>query len=118
MRKLVMGKGGLVAYTGTNSIVELEQRIRGGDAAAREVYDAMAYQVAKEIGAMATVLEGRIDAILLTGGIARSEMLTRSIERRVRFIAPVRIYPGEDEMQALADGALRVLRGEEPAKEY
>jgi butyrate kinase len=116
--KLVMGRGGVVAYTGTNSVVELEKRIAGGDKTAEEVYRAMGYQIAKEIGAMATVLNGAINAIILTGGLARSEMLTTWIRERTGFIAPVRCYPGEDELQALADGALRVLRGEEQAKEY
>jgi butyrate kinase len=118
MRKLVMGKGGLVAYLGTNSLEEIEKRIAGGDRTAREVYHAMAYQIAKEVGAMATVLGGKVDAIVLTGGAANSSMLVGWIEERVRFIAPVIVYAGEDEMRALADGALRVLRCEEQAKVY
>jgi butyrate kinase len=118
VRKLVMGKGGIVAYTGTNSVLELEKRIGDGDVKALEVYKAMAYQISKEIGAMATVLKGSVDAVILTGGLARSTMLTGWIKDHVQFIAPVRCYPGEDELQALADGALRVLRGEEQAKEY
>lgn len=118
LRSMVMGKGGLVAYLGTNSVLEVEKRIAAGETTAREVYYAMAYQIAKEIGAMATVLSGKIDAIVITGGIARSEMLTSWIKDRVQFIAPVIMYPGEDEMGALARGALRVLRGEEQAKEY
>lgn len=117
-RQLVMGKGGLISYLGTNSVVEAEQRARFGDATAIEALQAMAYQIAKEIGAMATVLNGNINAIVLTGGIATSEMLTSWIEERVKFIAPLIIYPGEDEMQSLALGALRVLRGEEQLKEY
>ncbi|MDI6767505.1 MAG: butyrate kinase [Bacteroidota bacterium] len=118
IRKLVMGKGGLVAYLGTNSVIEVEKRIESGDKEVLMVYQAMAYQIAKEIGAMATVLRGKVDAIVLTGGIANSKMLLSWIEERVRFIAPILIYPGEDEMQALTLGALRVLRGEEEAKEY
>jgi butyrate kinase len=78
----------------------------------------MAYQTAKEIGAMATVLKGEVDAIVLTGGLAHSEMLIASIRERVKWIAPVLVFPGEDEMEALTLGALRVLRGEEEAKEY
>jgi butyrate kinase len=117
-RKLVMGKGGLVAYLGTNSVMEVEKRVAAGDRTAAEVYRAMAYQIAKEIGAMSVVLKGRVNAIVLTGGIAHSTLLMSWIEERVRFIAPVVIYPGEDEMRALAQGALRVLRGEEQAKEY
>lgn len=118
IRKLVMGKGGLVAYLGTNDANEVEKRINEGDAYAREVYEAMAYQIAKEIGAMATVLKGDVDAIVLTGGLANSKMLVDWIIERVSFIAPVLVFPGEDEMKALALGALRVLRGEEKAKEY
>jgi butyrate kinase len=118
LRSFVMGKGGLVAYLGTNSVAETEERISRGDTTAREVLEAMAYQIAKEIGAMSTVLNGKPDAILLTGGIARSAMVTSRIEERVRFIAPVIIYPGGDEMASLAHGALRVLRGEEIVKEY
>ena len=118
IRTLVMGKGGVAAYLGTNSTQEVEERVKSGDAIALEVYQAMAYQISKEIGAMATVLCGNIDAIVLTGGIARSTMITAWIEERVRFIAPVKVYQGEDEMRSLAQGAFRVLRGEEQAKEY
>ncbi|HNU80694.1 MAG TPA: butyrate kinase, partial [Bacillota bacterium] len=77
-----------------------------------------AYQIAKEIGAMATVINGKLDAIILTGGLAYSDLLCREITKRVEFIGPVLIYPGEDEMQALAEGALRVLKGAEKAKIY
>jgi butyrate kinase len=118
VRDLVRARGGLIAYLGTNDVQEVERRIEHGDAYAGEVYEAMAYQIAKEIGAMATVLQGHVDAIVLTGGAAHSTMLTEWIEERVRFIAPVLLYPGEDEMTALALGALRVLRGEENAKTY
>ena len=118
VRSLVMGRGGLVAYLGTNSAEEVEQRIAAGDPEAREVYEAMAYQIAKEIGAMATVLHGRIDAVLLTGGLATSAMLTGWLTERTRFLGQVLVFPGEDEMSALAQAALRVLRGEEQALEY
>lgn len=118
VKSLVMGRGGLVAYLGTNSTQEVERMIDKGDEKAREVYQAMAYQIAKEIGAMGTVLKGNVDAIIITGGIARSSMLIPWVEERVRTIARVIIYPGDDEMKALAAGALRVLQGEEPAKEY
>ncbi len=117
MRKIV-GQGGLVAHLGTNDAREVERRIAQGDEHARLVYEAMAYQIAKEIGAMATVLKGEVDAIVLTGGLARSGMLVNWIKERVQWIAPVLVYPGEDEMLAMAQGALRVLRGEEQAKEY
>ncbi len=118
LRDLVRARGGLLAYLGTNDVQEVERRIGQGDAYAREVYEAMAYQIAKEIGAMATVLHGKVDAVVLTGGAAHSTLLTNWIAERVRFIAPVLLYPGEDEMTALALGALRVLRGEERAKVY
>jgi butyrate kinase len=118
MFKKVAGKGGLVAHLGTNDAVEVEARIDAGDERARLVYEAMAYQIAKEIGAMATVLKGKVDAVVLTGGLAHSEMLLGWLRERVSWIGPVLIYPGEDEMLALAQGALRVLRGEEGAKVY
>ncbi len=118
MMKKLMGKGGLVAYLGTNDALEVENRIGEGDDEARLVYEAMAYQVAKEIGACSAVLKGKVDAVIITGGIAHSEMLVKWIEERVNFIAPVKVYPGEDEMEALAAGGLRVLSGTEDAKIY
>jgi len=118
IRRMVMGRGGLVGYLGVNSVEEVERRVKQGDVTAEEVYRAMAYQISKEIGAMTTVLSGNVDAIIITGGAANSPMLTAWIEERVRFIARVIIYPGDDEMQALADGALRVVQGIEQAKEY
>jgi butyrate kinase len=118
MKSLVMGKGGLIAYLGTNSVEEVEKRIERGDQAAREVLEAMAYQIAKEIGAMATVLRGGVSAIVLTGGLAGSQRLISLISDRVQFIAPLVVYAGDDEMKALALGALRVLQGAEEAKEY
>lgn len=117
LRKLA-GQGGLVAHLGTNSAAEVEQRIAAGDNHARLIYEAMAYQIAKEIGGMATVLCGDVDAIVITGGVAHSTMLLGWVEPRVAWIAPVLVYPGEDEMLALAQGALRILRGEEPARDY
>jgi len=118
LRRMVMGNGGLVAYLGTNSLPEVERRIASGGEQAKETFQAMAYQIAKEIGAMATVLSGRLDGVVLTGGMARSAMLTTWIEERVMSLGPVKVYPGDDEMKALADGALRVLRGEEQELEY
>jgi len=118
VRSLVMGRGGLVAYLGTNSAVEVEHMIEAGDTHAQEVYEAMAYQIAKEIGAMASVLSGNVQAIILTGGLAGSSLLVRWIRDRVQSIAPVLVYPGEDEMHALAVGALRVLRNEIEPMEY
>ena len=118
MFKKLAGQGGLVAHLGTNSAVEVEQRIAAGDEHARLVYQAMAYQIAKEIGAMATVLCGGVDAVVITGGVAHSEMLIEWIRQRVSWIAPLLLYPGEDEMLALAQGALRVLEGGEQARDY
>ncbi len=118
MFEKLAGRGGLVAHLGTNNGIEVERRIAGGDTHAALVYEAMAYQIAKEIGAMATVLEGRTDAIVITGGLAHSRMLLNWLTERVQWIAPIMVYPGEDEMLALAQGALRVLRGEEEALEY
>jgi len=118
MRMLVRGRGGLTAYLGTNSALEVEKRIAGGDSSAREVFEAMAYQIAKEIGAMATVLSGDVRAIVLTGGLASSTLLTGWIAARVRSIAPVLVYPGEDEMRSLALGTLRVITGSATALEY
>jgi len=118
MKKKLVGKGGLVAYLGTNDGREVTKMIEAGDKNAELVYEAMAYQVAKEIGACAAVLEGKVDAVCITGGLAYDSRLMGWIKERVEFIAEVRIYPGEDEMIALAQGGLRVLRGEEQAKEY
>lgn len=118
LRAMVRGKGGLTAYLGTNSAVEVERRIALGETTAREVYEAMGYQIAKEIGAMATVVAGRVDAVVLTGGLAASSMLTGWITGRVGFLGPVLVYPGQDEMRSLAEGALRVLRGEATPELY
>lgn len=118
LRKFVMGNGGLVAYLGTNSAEEVEQRILNGDTRAQEIFEAMAYQIAKEIGAMATVLNGNVNAIVITGGLAKSKILTDWIAERVKFIAQVLIFTGDDEMIALAKGALRVLNGSDLAKQY
>ena len=118
LRRIVMGKGGWVSYLGTNLATEVEARIAKADAKALEVLEAMAYQIAKEIGAMATVLSGRVDGIILTGGLASYERLTALVHERIAGLSRVILYPGEDEMAALALGALRVLRGEEREREY
>jgi butyrate kinase len=118
LKKHLIGRGGLVSHLGTNSAIAVEERVAAGDAHALLVARAMAYQIAKEIGAMATVLCGKVDAIVLTGGVAHWPDLVGWIRERVEFIAPVLVFAGEDEMLALAQGALRVLRGEETAKEY
>lgn len=116
-RKLV-GQGGLVAHLGTNDAREVESQIERGSAHAELIYRAMAYQVAKEVGRAAVALRGEVDRVVLTGGLAHSKELTGWILELTDWIAPVAVYPGEDEMQALAEGALRVLRGEEQACEY
>lgn len=110
--------GGMSAYLGTHDLRTCERLIKEGDDYAALVLESMAYQVSKEIGAMVAVLEGRVDAILLTGGLAYSVRFTGAIKNRVSLIAPVMVFPGEDELKALAEGALRVLKGEEKAKEY
>jgi butyrate kinase len=109
----ITGKGGLTAYLGTPDAREVEKRIDSGDPRALLIYSALAYQVAKEIGAMATVLAGQVDGIVITGGLAHDGRLVKWITSRVSFIARVFVYPGEDEMEALRDAALRVLAGEE-----
>jgi butyrate kinase len=111
----LFGDGGLFAYLGTRDLIEVERRIDEGDGKAALVFDAMVYQVGKEAGAMAAVLKGKVDALLLTGGMARSERVVRQLRSYLEWIAPVRIYPGEDELQALAEGVFRVLSGEEQA---
>jgi butyrate kinase len=118
VRKMVVGQGGLVAYLGTSAANEVEQRIAAGDQEARKVYEAMAYQVAKEIGACSVVLKGQVDAILLTGGIAFNELFIQLVTYRIAWIAPVRVFPGEDEMRALAVNALMVATGETDPKDY
>lgn len=116
--KKIVGNGGLMAYLGTNDGREIQKRIQAGDDYARLIYQAMAYQIAKEIGAGATVLKGQVDAILLTGGIAYDAICMEWIRERVSFIAPVKIFPGEFEMIALTKGVLRVFRQEEEEKMY
>lgn len=118
MMKLVKSRGGLLAHIGTTDCREVEQRIENGDVHAKLIYDAMALNVAKYIAKLAPGVCGKVDAILLTGGITYSDYIDEEIRRRVSFIAPVTVYPGEDEMQSLALGCLRVLRGEETAQTY
>lgn len=118
MHKLIKGHGGMVAYLGTQDLRVVEDQIKKGKEEAKLVYDAMIYQIAKEIGAIATVVNGKVDAITLTGGMAKSKQFVKMIKARVEFIAPVIIIPGEQEMRALAMGALRVLKHQEKAKIY
>lgn len=117
MKKLV-GQGGLVGYLGTNDAIKVENMIENGNEEAKLVYSAMAYQVAKEIGSASAVLGGKVDAIILTGGLAYGKGYVKEISDRINWIADVIVHPGENELQALAEGALRVLRGEETEKKY
>lgn len=111
-------KGGLMAHLGTTDSREVEKRIAGGDAHAKLVYDAMILNTSKNIAKLTPDVRGKVDAILLTGGIAYSDYVTSAIREQVGWIAPVVVYPGEDEMLSLAMGGLRVLRGTEQAKQY
>ena len=113
---MVRGKGGLTAYLGTNDVREVEAKVRAGDKKAALIYEAMIYQTAKCIGGLAAAADGEIDGVVLTGGIANSELLVEKLRRKVRFIAPVAVIPGEFEMEALAAGITRVLKGEEKAR--
>jgi butyrate kinase len=110
--KMITGEGGLVAYTGTNSAYDIEMKAIEGDIFSKQIFEAMAYQVSKEIGAMFAVLKGDVDAILITGGVAHSKWFVNEIIERVHRFAPTHVYPGEDEMEALAYNGLRVLTGE------
>ena len=117
MRRKLVGKGGLYAYTGTVDARKVEEEAEHNPLWL-EVLQAMAYQIAKSIASMAAVVDGQVAAIVLTGGLARSVLLTREIGRRVGFLGPLRVYPGEFEMEALAQGGIRVLEGKEMALEY
>lgn len=118
MMRKVRREGGLMAYFGTTDARIVEEKVREGDERASLIYEALAHNVAKNIGKLSVVVGGKIDAIILTGGMAYSEMLTDWIRERVEFIAPVKIIPGENEIEALALGVLRVLNGEEEAHEF
>ena len=118
VKKRLVGGGGLVAYLNTNSCKEVEEMIQEGNKKAQRVYDAMIYQIACEIGSRAVALKGKVDAIVLTGGLAHSGYVVDRLREWVGFLSEVLVYAGEDEMKALALGALRVLRGEEEAKTY
>jgi len=116
MKKIITRKGGLVAYLGTNNVKEVLEKINSKDELAESVLDAMIYQIAKEAGKMSSVLHGKVDAILISGGIAYNKFVTDRLTEWIDYIAPVMVYPGEDEMLALAQGALRIINGEEKAK--
>ena len=118
MLKKATGQGGFNAYLGTNDAREVMKRMDEGDAQAKLVMEAFIFQVCKDIGAESTVLKGEVDQIIITGGIAYNERVTKAMIERVGKIAPVTVYPGEDELLALAQGGLRVMNGEEEAKVY
>ena len=116
--KKIVGGGGFNAYLNTNDMRDVEKLVGSGDKNAEEIRDAFIFQVAKNIGSMSCVLKGKVDQIIMTGGIAYDKQVIAGLKERVGFIAPVTVYPGEDELLALAQGALRVLNKEEAAKEY
>lgn len=118
VQRMLFGEGGIYAYIGLKDFREVMEKVRAGDEKAKEVVDAMIYQIAKDTGAMATVLEGIIDGIIITGGMAYENYLVESLKRRIEFLSKIYLYPGEDELLALAEGALRVLKGEEVPNEY
>ena len=118
LERRLFREGGVYSYLGTRDLREVLSRADIGDRKASLVLEALLYQTAKEAGAMAAVLEGRVDAVLLTGGMVHASYVAESLAQRLQWIAPVHVYPGEDELRALADGALRVLRGEEDALGY
>ncbi len=118
IKKKITGQGGLVAYLGTNSAYEVGKKVKDGDKESEKIYRAMAYQISKEIGSMAVVLNGKIDAIILTGGVAYDEVFCKWIEEKAGFLAKVIIYPGEDEMKALEEGVYFAVKGEMEIKEY
>lgn len=117
-RALLTRQGGLMSHLGTTDAQAIESRIRAGDRQAELVYSALAYATAKHICALAAAVSGRVDGIILTGGLARSSMVTGWITDRVKFLAPVTVYPGQDEMAALREGVARALAGEEPIRVY
>lgn len=118
IRKMISGEGGFVSYIGTNSFFDVENAVKDGDEKVKFIQDAFVYQLCKEIGAMSTVVNGNVEAIVLTGGAAYYKKMVEEIKEKVSFIAPVVVYPGEDEMGALASNALAVLEGTEQIKVY
>lgn len=118
VKKMIKGEGGFVAYLGTNDAYEVEMRVKDGDAEAKKVHEAIAYQLGREVGSLAAVLKGKVDAILFTGGMAYDKGLINYIKEMVEFIAPVVVYPGEDEMEALAMNGYMVMKKEVEPKVY
>lgn len=118
IHKKIKGQGGLVAYLGTSNAIHIQKRIEEGDKYAETVFYAIPYQVAKEIGALSTVLKGNVDGILISGGLAYSEIVVNDIIERVKHLGTVKVFPGEDEMETLASNGLMVMKGEIEVKEY
>jgi butyrate kinase len=118
MLRKINGHSGLTAHLGTNDVREVEQRIQNGDEHARLILDAMIYSISRWLSSLAPSTNGHVDAIILTGAIAHSEYVTNGLKRRLSFLAPVHVYPGEDELTALAMNVLRAMRGEQEIKEY
>ncbi|HSB21267.1 MAG TPA: butyrate kinase [Anaeromyxobacteraceae bacterium] len=118
VRRRLLGEAGLFSHLGTRDVAEALRRAGAGEAAAGRALEAMAYQVSKAVAGMAAALLGRVDAVLLTGGMVHAAPLAEDLRRRVEWIAPVALYPGEDELRALAEGAERVLRGQERVRAY
>jgi len=118
LEKMIFGSGGLFSYLNTKNFFKVEEMYKSGDNDTIEIVNAMAYQVAKEVGALATVVKGKIDKIIITGGMAYVEFLLKLITERIDFLGPIMTYPGEDEIEALAEGVLRVLTGDEEALTY
>jgi len=118
MKKKIVGRGGMTAYLGTSDIQAIVKMADDGDKKASEILEAMVYQICKEIGACSTVLKGKVDAIVITGGVAYNDFVTDRIKERVSFIAPIHILPGENELLSMTSGVLRVLEGKEEAGLY
>ena len=118
VNKIIAGKGGMVAYVGSNDAYKIELAAKAGDEKAKLILEAMSYQISKEIGAVSAVLCGKVDQIIITGGLAKSDIMRDWMQERIEFIAPITFYPGEDEMQALAEGAFYALNGEYEIRNY
>ena len=114
----IFGNGGIYSYLKTKDFFKIEKDYLNGDSKTIEIVNAMVYQIAKDVGALSTVVYGKVDSILITGGMAHAKFLVELIKQRIKFIAPVYCYPGEDEMRALAEGVWRVLTGKDSAKKY
>lgn len=118
LNKLLSGDCGLVAHLGTSDCREVEKKIATGEARAKAVYEAFAYNIAKDIASLSASVQGKVDGLILTGGIAYSKMLTDMVRERIAFLAPVTVFPGAIEMEALAAGVTRVMNGEEEARRF